>query len=281
MLCDVEPVPPLLSVSVRLTVYVPPAAYVCDGFATVAVAPSPKLQLQPTTVPSASVLVLVKEQASPVQVCVKAAVGGVLGGVTVMLCDVEPVPPLLSVAVRLTVYVPPAAYVCDGFATVAVAPSPKLQLQPTTLPSGSVLVLVKEHASPVQLDVKAAVGGVLGAVTVTLCDVEPVPPLLSVAVRLTVYVPPVAYVCAGFATVAVAPSPKLQLHPTTLPSGSVLVLVKLQASPVQVWVKAAVGGVLGGVTVMLCDFELVVPLLSVTVRLTGYGPPAAYTGPGL
>src|SRR5436309_2704519 len=103
-----------------------------------------------------------------------------------MLCDVDPVPPLLSVTVRLTVYVPPVAYVCDGFATVAVAPSPKLQLHPATVPSGSVLVLVKEHASPVQLCVNAAVGGVLGGVTVMLCDVDPVPPLLSVAVRLTV-----------------------------------------------------------------------------------------------
>src|SRR5438552_18084806 len=198
-----------------------------------------------------------------------------------MCLTVETVRPLLSFTVIFTLLAPPAAYVCDGFATVAVAPSPKLQLQPTTLPSGSVLVLVKEHASPVQLCVKAAVGGVLGAVTVTLCDVEPVPPLLSVAVRLTVYVPPVAYVCDGFATVAVAASPKLQLQPTTLPSGSVLVLVKEHASPVQLWVKAAVGGVLGGVTVTLCDFELVVPLLSVTVRLTVYVPPAAYTCPGL
>src|SRR5204862_6486570 len=136
-----------LSVTVSSTVYVPPAAYVCAGPAPRASDPSPKLQLHPTTVPSGSVLVLVKEHASPVQVCVKAAVGGVLGGVTVMLCDVDPVPPLLSVAVRLTVYVPPAAYVCLGFAPVAVAPSPKLQLHPTTVPSGSVLVLVKEHAS--------------------------------------------------------------------------------------------------------------------------------------
>ena len=75
---------------------------------------------------------------------------------------------------------------CEGFATVAVAPSPKLQLHPTTVPSGSVLVLVKEHASPEQLRVNDAVGGVLGGVTVTPCDVEAVPPLLSVTVRLTV-----------------------------------------------------------------------------------------------
>src|SRR2546426_796508 len=163
---------------------------------------------------------------------------------------------------------PPAAYVCEGFATVAVAPSPKLQLHPTTLPSGSVLVLVKEHASPVQLRVKAAVGSWFGGVTVTPCDVEPAPRLLSLPVRLTVWAPPAAYVCDGFATVAVAPSPKLQLHPTMVPSGSVLVLVKLQVSPVQLCVKAAVGDVLAGATVMVCDVDPVPPPLSVTVRLT-------------
>src|SRR5436190_18770400 len=103
-----------------------------------------------------------------------------------MLCEVEPGAPLLSVTVRFTVYVPPAAYVCAGFAAVAVAPSPKLQLQPTTLPSGSVLVLVKLQVSPVQVWVKAAVGDVLAGATVTVCEVDPVPPLLSVTVRLTV-----------------------------------------------------------------------------------------------
>src|SRR6266566_5296976 len=216
-----------------------------------------------------------KMQLRSPHVLVNDAVGGRFGAVTVTDCEVEPVPLLLSVTVRLTVYVPPAAYVCDGFAAVAVAPSPKLQLQPTTLPSGSVLVLVKEHASPVQLDVKAAVGGVLGGVSVMLCEVVPVPPLLSVTVRLTVYVPPAAYVCAGFATVAVAPSPNVQLQPTTLPSGSVLVLVKEHAGAVQVRVKAAVGGVLGDVTVMLCEVEPVPPLLSVTVRPTVNVPPAA------
>src|SRR5437016_9461198 len=143
------------------------------------------------------------------------------------------------------------------------------------MPSGSVLVLVKEHASAVQLDVNAAVGGVLGGATVMLCDVEPVPARLSVTVRLTVYVPAAAYVWDGFATVAVAPSPKLQLHPTTVPSGSVLVLVKEHASPVQVCVNAAVGGGLGGVTAMLCDVEPVLLLSSVTVRLTVYVPAAA------
>jgi len=69
---------------------------------------------------------------------------------------------------------------------VAVAPSPKLQLHATTLPSGSVLVLVKEHASPVQLRVNAAVGGWFGGVTVMLCEVEPGALLLSVTVKLTV-----------------------------------------------------------------------------------------------
>ena len=65
-------------------------------------------------------------------------------------------------------------------------PSPNVQLQDATLPSGSVLVLVNEHASPAQLDVNAAVGGWFGGATVMVCDVEPVPPRSSVAVRPTV-----------------------------------------------------------------------------------------------
>ena len=103
-------------------------------------------------------------------------------------------------------------------------------------------MLVKLHVSPVQLGVKEAVGGVLGGNAVTLCDVELVAPPLSVTVRLTLYVPPAAYACTTFWLVDVVPSPKLQLQATTLPSGSVLVLVKVQLSPVQFDVNAAVGG---------------------------------------
>src|SRR5438067_41299 len=69
---------------------------------------------------------------------------------------------------------------------VAVAPSPKFQLQATTLPSGSVLVLVKLQLRSPHALVNDAVGGRFGAVTVTDCEVEPVAPLLSVTVRLTV-----------------------------------------------------------------------------------------------
>src|SRR2546426_965396 len=55
-------------------------------------------------------------------------VGGWLGWLTVTLCDVVPVAPWLSVTVRVTEYVPPAAYVCDEFCAVDVAPSPNVQL---------------------------------------------------------------------------------------------------------------------------------------------------------
>ena len=75
---------------------------------------------------------------------------------------------------------------------LAVAPSPKFQLHATTLPSGSLLVLVNVQASAVQLDVNDATGGWLVPVTVMLCEVEPVLPPLSVTVRPTVYVPPAA-----------------------------------------------------------------------------------------
>lgn len=41
--CDALPVAPALSVTVSVTAYVPPAAYVCEGSSAVELAPSPKV----------------------------------------------------------------------------------------------------------------------------------------------------------------------------------------------------------------------------------------------
>ena len=76
---------------------------------------------------------------------------------------------------------------CDGFAAVDVAPSPNVQLYALIEPSGSLLVLVKLQLRPLQLDVKFAVGGWFGAVTVTLFDVVVLwAPWLSVTRSVTV-----------------------------------------------------------------------------------------------
>ena len=50
----------------------------------------------------------------------------------------------------------------------------------------------------------------------------------------------------GLCVVAVPPSPKVHLQPATLPSGSLLASVKLQARLVQLGVNAATGGWFGG-----------------------------------
>jgi len=54
---------------------------------------------------------------------------------------------------------PPAAYVCDGLRSEETPPSQKVQLWLATVPSGSLLVLVKSQVSSEQLDVKLATGG--------------------------------------------------------------------------------------------------------------------------
>jgi len=60
---------------------------------------------------------------------VKFATGGWFAGVTVTFCEaVVLCAPWLSVTCSVTVFVPPAAYVCDGFWTVDVPPSPNVQL---------------------------------------------------------------------------------------------------------------------------------------------------------
>ena len=87
-------------------------------------------------VPSASVEAEpLKETASGavplVCVAVATAVGGLLvvttGAVTTMGVLAELVRPLLSVTVRVVVYVPSVVKACDVLAPVAEDPSPKLQ----------------------------------------------------------------------------------------------------------------------------------------------------------
>ena len=59
---------------------------------------------------------------------VNSAVGARFAAVTVIGWLIVPVAPSSSVTVNVTVYVPAAAYVCDGLATVpAAVPSPKFQ----------------------------------------------------------------------------------------------------------------------------------------------------------
>ena len=79
---------------------------------------------------------------------------------------------------------------CDGFWLLDVPPSPKVQRQAATLPSGSLLPSLKSQLSPLQLGEKDAVGDWLAGVTVTDLLVTSVAPLSSVTVSRTVYVPP-------------------------------------------------------------------------------------------
>jgi len=49
---------------------------------------------------------------------VNAATGGWFPGATVTVCEILFVAPWLSLTVSVTVNVPPAVYVCDGFCVV-------------------------------------------------------------------------------------------------------------------------------------------------------------------
>jgi len=75
-----ESLSPPLSVTSSVTVYVSAAAYVCETLASVAVPPSPKVQLRLAIVPSESVDVSVKVQVTSTQLLVNAAVGATFAG---------------------------------------------------------------------------------------------------------------------------------------------------------------------------------------------------------
>src|SRR3954447_7322135 len=87
----------------------------------------------------------------------------VIGAIALKTCEVVPVA-LPSLTVSVTLYVPTAAYVCDGVWPLPVVPSPKVQDQlAIEVPSGSLEPLPsKPQARPVQPPVNLAVGGVFG-----------------------------------------------------------------------------------------------------------------------
>jgi hypothetical protein len=94
--------------------------------------------------------------------------------VTVTLRVVVDEAPPLSVTVSVTVYVPAAAYVCDGLVAVDVPPSPNAQEREAIVPSASVLPSVNVHVRPLHDGVKAAVGAWL---------VPPPPPVMKPVYR--------------------------------------------------------------------------------------------------
>jgi hypothetical protein len=181
---------PASSVTVSLTLYSCTAVKVVDGFAPVAVSPFPNSQLRLTMVPSSSRLSSSNWQAtSTVQLgAMKAAVGGVLGAEpTVTLFVTELSAPRSSVTVSFTLYSLAVGKVVDGFAPVPVCPFPKSQARLAMAPSSSLLLSLNSHAVPaVQLGAsKAAVGGVLAKLTVTVFVIELSAPPSSVTVSLT------------------------------------------------------------------------------------------------
>ncbi len=105
--------------------------------------------------------------------------------------------------------------------------------------------------------------------TVTCCDDVPVAPSSSVTVRLTLYVPPAAYVCVVVDPEPLVPSPKFHAHAVTVPSASLDDRPsKATSRPFAVAVNAASGMLFGGGGGGGGGGALAVPAVMVSMRLT-------------
>ena len=136
-------------------------------------------------------------------------------GETVIVVLVVDVAPVAVDAVRVTVYVPASVYVVDGFCEVEVLPLPKSHDHDVGLPVEVSVNCTANGAVPDVGDaVKLATTGMAWTVTVVVAEVAP--PALD-AVRVTVYVPALAYVVDGFCDVEVLPLPKSHDHDVGLP----------------------------------------------------------------
>jgi hypothetical protein len=213
-----------------------------------------------------------------VTVAVNDALGGCGGLTVVTVLVVEFVRPLLSVTVRVIVLDPAVAYVCVAVTPVPVVPSPQFHAYDDIVPSGSDdAAAFTETFRYVTVAVNDATGGCGGLTVVTVCDVVPVKPLLSVTVNVIVLDPAVAYVCVAVTPVPVVPSPQAHAYNDIVPSGSDdAAALTATLRYVTVAVNDATGGC-GGLTVVTVLVVVpVMPLLSVTVNVIVLDPAVAY-----
>ena len=150
-------------------------------------------------------------------------------------------------------------------------PPGKLQLKVVAFADEVLLNCTVSGAQPLVIAAeKPAAGGVM---MVIVC-VDVLKPQGLAAVRVTVYVPSLAYVCPGLVAVLVLPSPKFQLYDAAFDE----VLVKVAVAPFTLLVKPAPGKPF---TVIYDDWVVVfVPAALLTVRVTPYVPGVLYTTVG-
>ena len=153
------------------------------------------------TVPSVSVALIVSVIDVPVGAVVADSVKLTIGGrsITVLAAEVLfVVKPTSSVALTYTLYEPARAYECISLvavpARVSTVPSPQDTFRLVTVPSESNAVIARIIFWPVrtlvELSVKLTAGGL--SVIVFVAEDVAVLPLLSVTVRITLYVPDLA-----------------------------------------------------------------------------------------
>jgi hypothetical protein len=175
------------------------------------------------------------------------------------------------VAVKVTVNVPAAVYWWDGFWVVAVTPSPKSQLHDVGAFVEVSVKLTVNGAVPDAVDLVNEATGATAAVTV--CVAELLPSAL-VAVSTTLNVPAPVYWWDGFWVVAVAPSPKSQLHDVgVFAEVSVKLTVNGTAPDVALFVNDANGA---ASTVTAWGAEVLLPPAFVAVRVTSNVPAVVY-----
>jgi hypothetical protein len=157
-------------------------------------------------------------------------------------------------------------------------PSPQFHEYDDIVPSGSDdAAAFTETVRCVTVAVNEATGGCGGLTVVTVRDVVPVKPLLSVTVKVIVLDPAVAYVCVAVTPVpAGVPSPQFHEYDAIVPSGSDDAAAFTETVRyVTVAVNDATGGCGGLTVVTVLVVEFVRPLLSVTVRVIVLDPAVA------
>src|SRR5437667_325481 len=197
-----------------------------------------------------------------------SAVGNTLSTTVTMASHVATLS-LLSVTVSLTVFGPTLAQV-NALLSMARLLMPQASLLPL-LTSAAVMLALPLASNCTLMFLHSAVGNTLSA-TVTMASHVATLSLLSVTVSLTVFGPTLAQVNAFFSMARLLiPHASLLL---LLTSAAVMLALPLASNCTVMFLHSAAGNTLS-TTVTIASLVAALPLLSVTVSLTVFGPTLA------
>src|SRR4030043_509042 len=258
---------PLLSVTVRVTVFAPTLAHVNELMSMARLSIPHASVLPPST--SAATIEALPVASRYTSISWHTATGEIVS-ITVTVAVHWSVLPLLSVTVRVTVFAPTLAHVNELMSMARLSIPHASVLPPST--SAATIEALPVASRYTSISWHTATGEIV-SITVTVAAHWSLLPLLSVTVRVTVFAPTLAHV-NELMSMARLSIPHASVLPPSISAATIEALPVASRYTSISWHTAT--GEIVSITVTVAVHWSLLPLLSVTVRVTVFAPTLAH-----